>query len=346
MMDSGLCKRALERFESLPFPGRRDEHWRFSNLAFWGGEAAGLVEVPECRGGEADVLGGFPAASRFFDSLVSSGKFDALAAAAFGSARTVRVPDGEKMEISGPWASCVNLFEVGRGAELVIRRCEDFSSPRAVRAEAACFSVLSGGKLRLETLFSGRGPRWSRFDFYVEDGASVSDVYVECGASDTRTERNFFMEGAASSAEVAALVSCSGSATHDIRTSQIHNTPGAHSNLLVKNILRDSSRSAFAGLIRVKDEAQRTSSYQSCRSLLLSPKARAQAVPVLEIMANDVACSHGCAVAQPDPEQIFYMKARGLDEREAQSLLVGGFANEILEKFSDAGFADLARSKI
>ena len=117
-----------------------------------------------------------------------------------------------------------------------------------------------------------------------------------------------------------------------------------YSNLLFRNVIRDSARSVFYGMIRVEPDAQGTDAYQSNNNLMLSDTARADTIPGLEIVANDVRCSHGATVGQMDPEQVFYLQARGLPRREAERLIVHGFfepvtsripLEEIREKMSD-----------
>ena len=113
----------------------------------------------------------------------------------------------------------------------------------------------------------------------------------------------------------------------------MHGVGGAASNLAVKCVVDDKSKAAVAGLIRVEEGAQKTKAYQSCRSLSLSDFARTHASPVLEIMANDVECSHGCTVTKPDPEELFYMNQRGLNPTEALGLITESFAKSTFEKF-------------
>ena len=108
----------------------------------------------------------------------------------------------------------------------------------------------------------------------------------------------------------------------DQRTLQVHNAPNAVSDLLYKNALLDRSRTIFSGLIKVAVGAQQTDAYQTNRNLLLDPRAEANALPGLEILANDVKCSHGATTGNVDAGQLFYMMSRGIDERTAMKLLV------------------------
>lgn len=110
-----------------------------------------------------------------------------------------------------------------------------------------------------------------------------------------------------------------------------HQAPQCRSNQLFKTVLNDSSLSSFEGKILVQKLAQKTEAFQLNSNLVLSEGAQANSKPNLEIFADDVKASHGATVGQLDPDQIFYMKARGLTEKQASQLLIAGFCQEILD---------------
>ena len=337
---------AKARFDSLPLPFKKDGHWRFSDLNFWGGEISKYLKVPAKNAENPQALDN-ECAKIFLKKLLGGGKFDAFCALDFPRAKIFFAPQNAKVKIASGELAKINIFEIGEGAEVEVFDERNFEGGEFC-ASANFYFVKAGAKLAVNTFFNcaENAPHYSRSDFLLQSGASVRDVFVEAGKSHSRAERNFELAGENADAQIGALMFGSGSAIHDLRTSQHHTSPHSSSSLAVKNILSDSSRAAFAGLIRVEEEAQKTQSYQSCRSLLVSEKARASGMPVLEILANDVMCSHGCAVSRPDKEQMFYMKSRGIGEKAAQNLLLGGFANEILEKFTDADFAERVKNSI
>ncbi|MEW6277535.1 MAG: SufD family Fe-S cluster assembly protein, partial [Candidatus Eremiobacterota bacterium] len=108
-----------------------------------------------------------------------------------------------------------------------------------------------------------------------------------------------------------------------------HNVANTTSDVLFHTALTDRARSIFAGNIAVEPGAQKTDAYQACRNLLLSDRARADAMPKLEISANDVRCTHGATFATYDRDQQFYLRSRGLTKSEAEHLLVTGFYQEV-----------------
>jgi len=113
-----------------------------------------------------------------------------------------------------------------------------------------------------------------------------------------------------------------------------HQAPHCRSTQLYKSVLNDFSRSSFEGKILVRQLAQKTEAFQLNNNLLLSDRAHADSKPNLEIFADDVKASHGATVGQLDPEQLFYMKARGFHEADAKNLLVYSFCKEVIDLFS------------
>jgi Fe-S cluster assembly protein SufD len=119
----------------------------------------------------------------------------------------------------------------------------------------------------------------------------------------------------------------------DFDTLQEHAAPDTTSDLAFRGLLGDRSSAVWRGMIKVDPGAQRTDAFQESRNLILSKKAHADAIPGLEILANDVRCTHAAAVAQIDKEQVFYLRAHGLDEAHAHRLVIEGFLQALVERF-------------
>jgi Fe-S cluster assembly protein SufD len=126
----------------------------------------------------------------------------------------------------------------------------------------------------------------------------------------------------------------------DFDTRQEHAAPDTISDLAFRGILGDRSSAVWRGMIKVDPGAQRIDAFQECRNLLISKKAHADAIPGLEILANDVRCTHAAAIAQLDPDQLFYLRSRGLDEPTAKRLVIEGFLGALLERFEDGALRD------
>jgi Fe-S cluster assembly protein SufD len=121
----------------------------------------------------------------------------------------------------------------------------------------------------------------------------------------------------------------------DFDTTQEHAAPNTTSDLAFRGVLADRGTAVWRGMIRVDPGAQRTDAFQESRNLLLSTKAHADAIPGLEIEANDVRCTHAAAVAQIDREQLFYLRTRGLDEEAAKQLIVEAFLEALVERLAE-----------
>ena len=118
----------------------------------------------------------------------------------------------------------------------------------------------------------------------------------------------------------------------DYDTFQEHIAPNTTSDFAFKGALRDRATAVWRGMIRVEKDAQKTNAYQENRNLMLSKQAHADSIPGLEILANDVRCTHGATLGQVDREQLFYLMARGLSRAEAERLIVRGFFQDILDR--------------
>ena len=177
-------------------------------------------------------------------------------------------------------------------------------------------------------------------------GGRASLLGLHLGGRVSRVETAASILGAGASCEMLSACHATGSRWFDQRTLQDHVGADATSDLLFKNALDDGARSVFSGLIRVGREAHRTDAYQKVRNLVLSDEAEANSMPGLEILADEVRCSHGATTGQLDPEELFYLKARGIPDAAARRLITGGFLNEAVDRFSDAVVRDAFSTKV
>ena len=128
----------------------------------------------------------------------------------------------------------------------------------------------------------------------------------------------------------------------DARTLQDHVSPHTASDLLYKNALDDRARTIFGGLIRVEPHAHFTDAYQKVRNLLLSDDAEANSMPGLEILADNVRCTHGATSGQINEDELFYLRTRGIPVPVAERLIVTGFLDEVVQRLDreQAGLGD------
>jgi Fe-S cluster assembly protein SufD len=174
----------------------------------------------------------------------------------------------------------------------------------------------------------------------VGRNATAKSLNLNLGGSYARTESSSRLVGEGARSDMLSVTVAEGTQEFDQRTFQDHVAPGAVSDLLYKNSLDDQSRTIFAGMIRVEPHAQRTDAYQKVRNLLLSDDAEANSMPGLEILADDVRCSHGATSGQIESEELFYLLARGIDKRTAQRLIVQGFLQEAITRLGNEEIAE------
>jgi Fe-S cluster assembly protein SufD len=140
------------------------------------------------------------------------------------------------------------------------------------------------------------------------------------------------MAGQGATSRVTGAYFTDGDQHLDYDTFQEHMAPNTTSDFAFKGALRDRSTAVWRGMIRVERDAQKTNAYQENRNLMLSPTTHAVPIPGLEILANDVRCTHGATVSRVDREELFYAMARGLPRGEAERLIVRGFFQDILDR--------------
>jgi Fe-S cluster assembly protein SufD len=172
----------------------------------------------------------------------------------------------------------------------------------------------------------------------VARDASLHWVGLGLGSGQGKLRMETDITGKGASARVTGAYVGQGSQHLDYDTTQEHAAPYTTSDLAFRGILRDRATAVWSGMIKVDPDAQRTDAFQESRNLLLSDGAHADAIPGLEIEANDVRCTHAATIARLDAEQIFYLMSRGLTRGEAERLLVGGFLEVIAGRLEDAPF--------
>lgn len=169
-----------------------------------------------------------------------------------------------------------------------------------------------------------------------QDGNSVfNSVTISWGGAFIRNNLNSILKGEGSECHLYGLYICNDDRLVDNHSFVDHFSPNANSNELYKGIIADKSTGVFNGKVLVRKDAQKTNAYQSNKNILLSDTAIIYSKPQLEIFADNVKCSHGAATGQINEEELFYIRSRGISEKEAKSILLTGFASEIIEQIKD-----------
>lgn len=294
------------------------------------------------------------------EAVLGSAKFAALHRAQITTGTFLYVPRG--IEIAQP----IEVFHwlQGEGASTfphTLLIAGEASKVTVVDYFGAADPAARGFACGVNDLHAGAGAKlnyinvqnWSRQTLALQMNATVVgrdasalSLNLNLGGAYGRTESVSRLVGAGGRSDMLAVSVAEGTQEFDQRTLQDHQQPHTYSDLLYKNSLSDAARTIFAGLIRVEPGAHGTDAYQKVRNLLLSDEAEANSMPGLEILADDVKCSHGATSGQIAEEELFYLMARGISKQVAQQLIVFGFLNEVFTRVGDGAIEEKLRGCI
>ncbi|MCR5709646.1 MAG: SufD family Fe-S cluster assembly protein [Bacteroidales bacterium] len=224
--------------------------------------------------------------------------------------------------------------EAGASAEyLVLQDGTGVSGPAgACGSSGAC--VPAGGQDR-ECL--------AEYEVSLQEGSSLKMVFLSLDGALLRNRIRVSLLGRHASCDLSGLCIADGTQEMDYGIVLTHHVPQCNSTQLFKNIAGGSAVTRFSGLVKVVPDAQKTEAYQANHNLLLGDRARAFTDPQLEIYADDVKCSHGATVGRLNPDELFYMRSRGIALNEAIMLQQMAFTAEVLEKISDTELRERMR---
>lgn len=293
------------------------------------------------------------------------GKFSAMAGALARCGVLVYVPKGIQLEqplhsiLWGPGADLAYfthlLVWVDEGASLTY--VHEAASPteaegQALHAGIVEIHVAPRANLRFVELQSWGKHVWnfSHERARVEGDANLDWIFGAIGSRVTKNFSDLELAGKGASGRMSGFYFTDGNQHLDHDTQQNHLAPNTTSDLLFKGALRERSRSVWQGMIYVAPGAQKTDGYQANRNLVLSPQARADSIPGLEILADDVRCTHGATVGKIDPDQVYYLRSRGIPYQDAERLIVEGFFDPIMQRIPFEGvrsrFQEAIREKL
>jgi Fe-S cluster assembly protein SufD len=279
------------------------------------------------------------------------GKFAALAGAYSQNGVVLYVPKGLTLEeplnslLWGPGGELAYtshvLVWVDDGASVTF--VHESASPDEARASLHAgiveVKIGDGARLKFVELQSWGRHVWNFTHERVNVGrdASIDWIFGAVGSHLTKNFSDLDLVGEGATGRMSGFYFADGEQHLDHDTQQNHLAPHTTSDLLFKGALKGNSRSVWQGMIYVAPVAQKTDGYQANRNLILSSGARADSIPGLEILADDVRCTHGATVGKLEQEPLFYLKSRGIPEREAERLIVEGFFDPIMQRIPFEG---------
>lgn len=376
---------AFQVFERLEEPTGVEEDWRYVDFAYRFGDLEPAIAPGESlpagqfvgaitdRGADALIVDGHVVnladsdhLSRVFEgpersSPVPSDHNKLAAAHAAFSSDGVRidVADGQAVteplvvEIQGVTENTVSfptlVIDIGANAEarvVVIYR----SAPGAslLMIPEVDIRVGDGGNLRLLSLQSldhaGSAVVHQRVHIGRDATSRIGDVGL--GGDLGRLDLGVFLDGDGSSSEIVGLYFGEASQTLDYRMVITHEGRSTSSDVFLKGALEEEAQSVFTGLIRIEKDAEKTSSFETNRNLVLSEHAKAHSVPNLEILCNDVICGHGSSVGPLEEEHLYYLESRGIRRERAERMLIKGFFAEVIDRLPIGGLEEPVSTEV
>ena len=363
-------------YTSLPAPSRTDEEWRRTDIsrlnpsAYFAFEPVMAHFVMEGAAPDGVIAESLPHLAKDRPDLVEPylfkllrperDRFAALQAALFTGGNFVYVPDGVVMDepiraenyskLSGSIVQPHTVIVAGKNSKFnyldeYIAKRDDETGYRTGSVELFLGEGAQVGYVSVQ--------KWSHAAWHLADqraelqkGAKLKLFNVTLGGkfSKNRVEASLVGEGA--EAELKAIYFASGEQFFDFHTLQDHQVGNTRSDLLFKGALQDTARSVYAGLIKIEKHAARSDAYQANRNLVLSDKAKATSIPMLEIDNNDVRCTHGATVGPVDPNHLFYLRSRGIPEKTAKRMLIQGFFGDVLDRIPFQHARDLVAAEL
>lgn len=283
---------------------------------------------------------------------VEESKFAALVGAFAQTGVVLYVPKGVTVNeplhsiLWGPGANFAHLSHilvlVDEGASVTY--VHEAASPdempnEAMHAGIVEIQVMQGATLRFVELQSWGRHVWnfSHERVRVERDGNLDWIFGAIGSRLTKNFSELDLVGEGAQGRMSGFYFTDDNQHLDHDTQQNHLAPHTTSDLLFKGALKGKSRSVWQGMIYVAPGAQKTDGYQANRNLILSDEARADSIPGLEILADDVRCTHGATVGRMEQEPLFYLKSRGIPQPEAEKLIVEGFFDPIFQRIPFEG---------
>ena len=283
---------------------------------------------------------------------VEEGKFSALAGAFAQNGVVLYVPKGVTVEeplhsvLWGPGTDIAHvshiLVLVDEGASVTYvheSASPDLKGANSMHVGIVELQVMQNASLKFVELQSWGRHVWnfSHERARVERSGNLDWIFGAIGSRITKNFTELDLAGEGAQGRMSGFYFTDGDQHLDHDTQQNHLAPHTTSDLLFKGALKGKSRSVWQGMIYVAPGAQKTDGYQANRNLVLSDGARADSIPGLEILADDVRCTHGATVGKLEMEPLFYLKSRGIPQAEAEKLVVEGFFDPIFQRIPFEG---------
>ena len=226
------------------------------------------------------------------------------------------------------------IMEEGASATLLEETGSATPDAAGLHVGAVELLVAPGAQLRYVQLqnWNGKVRHFAHQAGRVDRDAMLQWTVGALGSRMQHIHQDVHLDGRGANAQVNGITFATDRQVLSYYTQQSHNAPNTHSDLLYKEVVRDQSRVIWRGMIKVEKDAQKTDGYQRNDALMLTREARVDAIPGLEIEADDVRCTHGATAGQVDEDQLLYCMCRGLSRYEAMHVIVEGFFAQVYDR--------------
>jgi Fe-S cluster assembly protein SufD len=274
-------------------------------------------------------------------------KFAALHAACWSGGTLLYVPNGVHVELplhslsamrdgGTDLSRTVAILDEGAEATLIAETASSGHNDGGFHCGSIELIVEPGARLRYVNLQNWGHQVWhfAHQRALVDRNGRLQWTIGALGSRLAKVNQHVVMTGQDAEVQVNGVMFTQGRQHLTYNTHQHHQAPYCQSDLLYKAALQDTSRTVWRGMIKVDHEAQRTNAYQRNDNLMLSPEARADSIPGLEIEADDVRCTHGSTSGRVDDDQLFYAMTRGYTRQEAVRMIVTGFFQQVFDRIT------------
>jgi Fe-S cluster assembly protein SufD len=362
-----LRKTGWENFHASPLPQRSNHLWRYTDPEIFlpaNKPKQSFSKTLRLESNESElknrgvIFGNLEIALANHEDLIKAhlnravsmefGKFESLNMALWNGGRFLYIPDNTVIEEpirlqyipDSEFTACRTLVIIGENAEVSI--IDDYVAGEKQESflTNSVTELIAGKNSRLKYLFLNRLESDHKLFFtnraVIESDVNFEAVYADFGGGLSKINTGTVLRGKGASSRMTGIIFSDGVKNTDYHTRHHHKSGDTYSDLDFRVVLKNKSKSAYTGLIRIEKDAANCEAYQENRNLLLNEGTRAESIPELEILTDQVQCSHGATMGPVDPEMIFYLKSRGLSESLAVRLIIEGFFKSALEKSPSA----------
>lgn len=331
---------AFKQYEALPWPAKNDERWKRSDLNSmkWDEQELSFNEAPPQKGWltlAAGLKENPTLVQNAWEAAVKTAqnnKFLSFIVATASEGSCLFVPKGKTVNVPLKPQGPLYLNFIFSDEDSHVYLWEELAGGTAFVGSYTGIHLNPNAEVNIYRLqhWNDKTVHLNFEEIRQAERSKINSVAVAVGAQIAHHESTIYLEGTGAENKVLGVLFGDKKQNFVNRITQNHLSPKTTSDIQYRGALKGSSKSFFSGMVYIAKEAQQSDAYQSAKSLLLSEDARADAIPNLEILADDVKCSHGAAVGPVDEDQKYYLQTRGVRPADAEEIIIQGFFEPVI----------------